>query len=125
WHPVLQKYVDEIADRVRGFGGNPVEILPSPKGHVSVKPHPQPAHRPATTESTGKVSGLVFDRFGDFEGFTLETERGERRVFHSREDAVEDLVRRAWEDRYVIEVVAREHDRDEPVSIILRRAPRA
>lgn len=122
WHPVLQRYVDQIADRVRGFGGNPVEILPSPKGHVSPTPHP--GGKPATAEAVGKVSGLVFDRFGDFEGFTLETERGERRTFRSREDAIEDLVSRAWRERYVIEVVAREHDRDDPVSIILLRAPR-
>jgi hypothetical protein len=32
WYPVFRRYVDEIADRVGGLGGNPDEILPSPHG---------------------------------------------------------------------------------------------
>jgi hypothetical protein len=26
---------------------------------------------------TGKIAGLIFDRYGDFEGFLLDTEDGE------------------------------------------------
>jgi photosystem II stability/assembly factor-like uncharacterized protein len=32
WAPVFSRYINEIAERVRGFGGNPDRILPSPNG---------------------------------------------------------------------------------------------
>jgi hypothetical protein len=34
WYPVLQRYIDYVAGRVQGFGGNPGQILPSPTGWV-------------------------------------------------------------------------------------------
>ena len=42
----------------------------------------------------GKVEALAYDRFGDFEGFVLETQHGDRRFFASREERIEALVRR-------------------------------
>jgi hypothetical protein len=125
WHPVLKQYVEEVSGRVAGFGGNPQAIPPSPAGF------PVPGHKPGggpepghTVESLGKVTGLIFDRFGDFTGFTLETEHGHHRRYHSTEDAIEDLVRRAWLDRYVVLVAADAAEREVPASIVLRRAPR-
>ena len=95
------------------------------------RPAPRPGHKPGrgpepegVVESLGKVTGMIFDRFGDFTGFTLETEHGQHRRYHSTEDAIEDLVRRAWLDRYVVLVVADTHEREVPTSIVLRRAPR-
>jgi hypothetical protein len=67
----------------------------------------------------GKVRALVFDHFGDFEAFILETEDGERR-FLSREHAVRRLVEHAWEERIGVIVVAERHDALHPVAIILR-----
>jgi hypothetical protein len=32
WHPVFVRYLDQIADRVRGFGGDPDRVAPSPAG---------------------------------------------------------------------------------------------
>lgn len=32
WHPVFVRYLDQIADRVRGFGGDPDKVAPSPAG---------------------------------------------------------------------------------------------
>jgi hypothetical protein len=34
WFLVFQRYVTTVADRVRGLGGNPTRIGPSPAGHV-------------------------------------------------------------------------------------------
>jgi hypothetical protein len=71
---------------------------------------------------TGKIAGLIFDHFGDFEGFLLETQRGEHRFF-SREQEIEELAERVWRDRLRITVIA---DRDEPrrpLSIIAREPP--
>jgi hypothetical protein len=54
---------------------------------------------------SGKVSGLLFDHFGDFEGFTLEAYDGMHRRFFSRESAIRDLAKTAWLERYVVTVI--------------------
>ena len=54
---------------------------------------------------SGKVSGLLFDHFGDFEGFMLEAYGGSQHRFFSREDAIRDLAEAAWRERYVVSVL--------------------
>ena len=54
----------------------------------------------------GKVESLTYDRFGDFESFTIETAHSEMRRFESRERRVEELVKKAWEDRTLVSVEA-------------------
>lgn len=54
---------------------------------------------------SGKISGLLYDHFGDFEGFTLESHAGAHRRFFSRETAIHDLARAAWRERDVVTVV--------------------
>jgi len=71
WYPVLLRYVELIAGRLRGVGGDPAAIPPSLGGY-------QPG-RPVREEFTGKVASIVYDRFGDFCGFILDTEDGARR----------------------------------------------
>jgi hypothetical protein len=63
WRPVLARYLDYIAGRIDGLGGNIGTIEPSPYGP---QPLPKPIER--GREHTGKVDGLVYDRFGDFGG---------------------------------------------------------
>jgi len=73
-------------------------------------------------EFTGKITGLIFDRFGDFEGFLLDTKDGDRR-FTSREREVEELAERVWRCRLNITVWT---ERDEPhraLSIIVHQPP--
>jgi hypothetical protein len=137
WYPVFQRYIDQIAGRIHGFGGNPVHIPPSPVGHVpghqlpppKPTPEPHPGHKPphpthhAELEYTGKVTGILSDRFGDFEGFVLLTERGEEKHFRGREHQVHHLVQKAWQERSVISVFVTREDPAWPVSILVRRAP--
>src|SRR6516225_4917001 len=33
WSPIFARYIDQIAARVRGFGGDPNAVLPSPVPH--------------------------------------------------------------------------------------------
>jgi len=120
WVPVLRRYLGLVDGRIRGLGGNPVTITPSPWGAYGP---PRPIDEGHDREATGKVDGVVYDRFGDFEGFHLLTETGEHHIFHSRESEIEALVRFAWQDRVVITVVTAAHDPHCPVSVILRRAP--
>jgi hypothetical protein len=121
WYPVVQLYIEQIAGRVLGFGGDPNQILPSPTGTV---PHPKPGKGDKDQmEFTGKVVGIIHDRFGDFEGFLLLMESGEERKFRGHEHQIEKLVYRAWEERAVISVFVEHHQPHWPVSIVVRRAP--
>jgi len=68
---------------------------------------------------TGKVNGLIFDRFGDFDGFLLFTEHGQEETFESREAAVYRVVERAWQERILITVFVGRRHRHRPESIVL------
>ena len=73
WRPVIERYVCEIILRVKGFGGDPSKIPPSPVGAIPSKSPPGvgPGSVAGKVESTGKIEGLLYDRFGDFEEFIL------------------------------------------------------
>jgi hypothetical protein len=127
WRLVFERYVQTVGDRVRAMGGNPALIQPSPDGSgVHGVSHPQPGHRHGHGEdrrqTTGKVGGLIYDRFGDFAGFILDTEDGERR-FRCRETEIEEVVRRAWSARVLTTVVVERDDPHRPEAIILRSPP--
>ncbi|HTX36068.1 MAG TPA: kelch repeat-containing protein [Bryobacteraceae bacterium] len=121
WYPVMQRYLSQIAGRVTFMGGNPGAIQPSGTGIVKLpapQGHPQP-HPQNELHFVGKIESLAFDRFGDFESFTLETMGGEMRRFESREPHIEELVRRAWQERSRVLVAAERHHPHRPVTIVL------
>jgi hypothetical protein len=129
WYLVFQRYVDQAAGRVRDMGGNPDLVKADPDGRWRkvVEGHgdrdrdrDEDRREPEELIGfTGKVSGIVYDRFGDFAGFRLDTEDGERR-FRSREHEVEALVQRAWMERILTTVLAERHDPDRPMTLVLR-----
>jgi hypothetical protein len=83
-----------------------------------------PGEQSGKRSYTGKVGALIYDGFGDFAGFRLDTEDGEQ-TFDSREPAVEEVVGRAWEERIRTTVVARRHRHRQErslVSIVLHGA---
>jgi hypothetical protein len=125
WYPVVQRYISIVSARVKGMGGNPSAVAPSQWGVTKPAGGPPgggPPH-PKGVEFTGKVSAINYDRFGDFDGFSLLTEEGHEHSFRGREHEVEEIVNRAWTERIVISVFAERGDRHVPVSIVLRRAP--
>jgi hypothetical protein len=122
WHPVFHRYLSQIAARVSAFGGNPTQILPSPTGEGRVKPRPPARPGEVRVAYTGKIAGLIFDHFGDFEGFLLETEEGEH-AFHSHEKEVEQLAERVWRERLRITVWAERDQPHRPLSIVIRQPP--
>lgn len=126
WYPVMQRYVEQLAGRVAGFGGDPGKILPSPTGNVpgtGRRHHEGDGDEHEHHEVTGKVNGLVFDHFGDFEAFILETELGEFKRFFSRERRVLEIVQEALEDRNWVTVVSEPKRHNEVRAIILRTPP--
>jgi hypothetical protein len=123
WYPVMLRYVGAFADGVEGLGGDPSLIPPSAtgtwpgwpgegagKGHHKGEPG---------SRLIGKVAGLVYDHFGDFEGFILETDCGDSFTFYSRENHMADLARRAWAERLRITVVSEHQDEERPQRIVL------
>jgi Pro-kumamolisin, activation domain len=121
WIPVLNRFIRLIERRVSGLGGDPSSVEPSPWGSYGPPPEEGEDHGDRRRhEATGKINGVVYDRFGDFEGFCLLTEEGHERAYHSREAEIEALARYAWAERVVVTVIARE---EEPTRIILRRRP--
>jgi hypothetical protein len=135
WYPVFSRYVGIIADRVGALGGNPDEVHGSPAGIPDGGGRPGdepdgrgdeqdclPPERGRTCRFEGKVTGLVYDCFGDFEGFLLD-DCGREIRFSAREHEIEHLARLAWRERIAVTVVVRAADLRRPVSIVLRRAP--
>jgi hypothetical protein len=118
WHPVFLRYLDIIAGRVKSFGGNPSQIMPSPTGTVG---NPGPGGEEHAVR-TGKISGVVYDRFGDFEGFVLRTRHG-KHEFHSREEEIEVLIRRAWRERLRLRVISERGEPHNVSSIVILEPP--
>jgi hypothetical protein len=121
WYPVFSRYLKQIGDRVKAFGGDPDLIFPSPTGEWR-RQKPPGKRDGVRIGFTGKITGLIFDHFGDFEGFILDTEEGEQKFF-SRETEVEELCERAWRERLRITVWAKAHNPHRPVAIIIREPP--
>ena len=120
WHPVLLRYVDLIAARLQGIGGDPGAIPPSLGGYRAGRPVCEPAER--REAFTGKVVSIAYDRFGDFCGFVLDTEDGPRR-FAAREPGIERVVNRAWIERILTSVFVEKHAPHRPEEIVLHSAP--
>jgi hypothetical protein len=119
WYPVLQRYIEQLKGRVNGYGGVAGEIGPSPTGGLSFPVEPPPIFPGLSL--TGKVTNIVYDRFGDFEGFVLRNEFGELRRFRGREPRVEELVRFAWKERTLITVFVEPAEPEWPALIVLDR----
>jgi len=129
WYPVLKRLIEIVSGRVNGSGGNAVSIPPSLQGYLPTGPahggghgHGGNRHHEHEDAHTGKIGGLIFDRFGDFEGFLLDSEPGERRYF-TRERDMKDLVERAWRERLRVTVWTRLHEPHRPHTVILREPP--
>ena len=145
WYPVFERYLVQLGERVRGMGGNPVLVFPSPAGnwwepgggregggghegdhgHEGGKGHEGGrGHCHADLEFTGKVVGVDHDRFGDFEGFLLqELCSGGIVRFRTRHVAMAEVVEYAWRAQVTVSVFADRRERESPVSVVYREPP--
>jgi hypothetical protein len=118
WHPVFVRYLGALENQFVALGGKPGEIAPSPTGLW-------PTGRgfgEFRNGIAGKIEGLVFDHFGDFEGFVLESEDAERFHFFSRETGIERVAQRAMTERLRVTVIPEERNDRLPRRIILHPA---
>ena len=98
WYPVLARYISYIAARVDGLGGDSDSILPSPNGVP-----PRNLVKAAEHEYTGKICEVLFDCFGDFEGFVLCDCHGTH-TFRTREREIGEIALRVCKERFRLSV---------------------
>jgi hypothetical protein len=129
WYLVMQRYLLQLAEKVRALGVDPDTILPSQNGYDGIPPYRLPFPYPTVGEGgdrecrefTGKIDSLVYDHFGDFDGFWLEEFSGKQHRFESRERMVQTLALRAWEERILITVVVYRDSPHIPLTLRLHR----
>jgi hypothetical protein len=101
WYPVFERYLYEIGERVRGFGGDPDRVQPSPYGACVDEevPCPPPYHEhEKACHATGKICDVQYDCFGDFDAFVLIDCDGCRLRIGGSKD-LERVVLTAWRER--------------------------
>lgn len=101
WFPVLKRYLGYLSARVDGLGGDSGSILPSPNGVP-----PEYVSKGVEREYIGKVCEVLFDCFGDFEGFVLSDCKGSH-AFRTREHGIKEIVLRACKERLLLSVYVR------------------
>jgi hypothetical protein len=106
----------ELGDRVRAFGADPDSIPASSTGGAPIE---KPA--PEGRSFTGKVTQIIYDCFGNFEGFVLEDCDGRKR-FTSCEKSVEEVIHRVCRDRLKITVNINYVEREKLAVLIFLRA---
>lgn len=126
WYPVFERYLFEIGERVRGFGGDPDSVRPSPHGTGAEEPEGRPEPEPGgerrdeggLTCATGKICEVHYDCFGDFRRFTLIDCDGASTLYCAS-GRLEKVVLMAWREGTTATVYARakkHHRDDQPVN---------
>ena len=133
WYKPFMYYVQQIADKVQALGGNPFVIPATPDGKIPQLEIPSKGDGDGGTgpdddgpfdsgqdgldsiddwldgeggglRVTGKVSAMIYDHFGDFEGFVVETFQGRHIRLFTREQPILELAKEAWKERYSVTV---------------------
>jgi hypothetical protein len=104
WHPVFVRYLYQLGDQIAGLGLDPALVPASPDdpglpGEVGPE---------GPRQLTGKVREVIFDCFGDFIGFILESCSDHHHV-SSHEKGVAEIVLRACREGCTVTVCLGEH----------------
>jgi hypothetical protein len=116
WHPVFDRYIRQLGGQVQGLGVDPGQIPPSPDD-PGIGGADQ--HHPRVHCYTGKVSEVIFNCFGNFEGFLLES-CDEVRRFASTEAAIGELALRACRERLWISVCVEKRRKHRICEIVVK-----
>jgi Common central domain of tyrosinase len=115
WYPIFVRYIGQVADKVRGLGVDPALIKPS--ANDPGIPGSEVGH--SALCYTGMICEVIYDCFGDFEGFVLETCSNSHR-FNCRKVGIAEIVLRACRDRMVVSVCVERGGRGKILGIVLR-----
>jgi hypothetical protein len=113
WWPVFERYLSEIAARVRGFGGDPDQIHPSPNGDGGQGDAPR-----AGSTVEGKVVEVRYDCVGQFVGFVLAS-CDARHELHGCEAGIERVAIRACAKGHRLRVQLHSKDPHRVVKMIV------
>jgi murein tripeptide amidase MpaA len=115
WYPVFVRYIKQLGDQIQGLGVDP-GLIPATPDDPGIPGRPYDRDRDCFT---GKVSEVIFNCFGDFEGFVLATcEKCHR--FKTTEKGIKDLVLVACKERLLITVCVRGECHGQIREIIVR-----
>ncbi len=105
WRPIFDRYLGEMGERIRAFGGDPEKIPPSPYGTPGGRPVP-PKPDPAMCWHEGKIGKVIFDYSGYFKGFVLTDcpDCGKSKCFVSCDRGLERVVMIAFRERIKVAV---------------------
>lgn len=103
WYKIWQRMLGHLGDRVRDLGGDPDQVHPSPTGEG----RPDVPEDGDLESLTGKISSILYDSFGSFEGFVLKAYGGEH-VFKTCERGIEEVVGKACSEDLRVTIWFRE-----------------
>jgi hypothetical protein len=104
WHPVFVRYLSQLSDQITGLGVDP-SLIPASPDDPGLPGEP---HVGKPQNITGKIREVIFDCFGDFMGFVLES-CSDRHHIRSHERGVAEIVLRACRERCTVTVCRDEH----------------
>ena len=110
WYLVLKRYIEQIAWRVDGMGGTSGAVIATGDGNWQGTTAGGGGEPHEKKEIAGKVIGLIYSGFGDFEGFELESAGCVIIRICSREPRVEEIAHRAWRERSTVVAIVRADD---------------
>lgn len=116
WYAVLKRYLIYVTARVNELGGDADKIPPSVKGYLPAPGEEQEYH---AIEFNGKVCQVIYNCFGEFEGFILK-ECCEEHYFKTCEKGIEKIVLRACKEMLHVTVFVKDKHREKIIKIILR-----
>lgn len=98
WAPVLERYIKYCSARLDGIGGDSSQV---PASLTWAPPLPGEGRRPPERELCGKVTEILFDCRGEFEGFVLNG-CCEHHLVQSRERGIAEVVMRACHENLTV-----------------------
>lgn len=99
WHPVFERYLSQLGDQITGLGID-ASLIPASLDDPGL---PGDAYGAPPQKLTGKVREVIFDCFGDFKGFELESCCGTHYII-SKEAGVAEIALRACHERCTVSV---------------------
>jgi hypothetical protein len=115
WYEVLKRYISYLSARVDGLGGDSAAVKPSLQG----VPFHGNKFESAQKEMTGKVCEVIFNCFGDFEGFTLSS-CDHQYLFKCHERSIGEIALRACKERLLVSIYVEEKHPEKIRKIVIR-----
>lgn len=117
WYPVFQRYIEQLADKLKGLGIDPGLILPSPDDPGI------PGHE-STSENevcyTGKVNKVLYNCFGEFQGFILESCCSDNHHIRCCESGIGQLVLLACKEHLWITVCLSKKEKNKVCGVMIQ-----